>query len=58
MPKSLLREPDAGELADGLAFLQTQVDAYAAPGKPDAETLALADFCQALLTLNEFVFVE
>ena len=27
-------------------------------GKPDAVELALADFCQALTGLNEFVYIE
>jgi hypothetical protein len=54
----LLREPNSQELSDSQGFLQAQIDSYAAEGKPDAERLAVADFCQALLTLNEFVFVE
>ena len=52
------RAADAQELADSQAFIQAQIDSYRAAGKPNAEQLALADFCQALLTLNEFVFVE
>ncbi len=56
--RTLLRQPDAQELADGVAFVQSQSDSYAAQGKPDAGMLGLTDFCQVLLTLNEFVFVE
>lgn len=28
------------------------------PGPPDAATLALADFCQAMLGLNEFIYID
>ena len=39
-------------------FLAEQSKAYAAAGKPDADTLALEDLCQSLFGLNEFVYVE
>jgi mono/diheme cytochrome c family protein len=54
----LLREPDSQELRDSQSFIQAQVDSYRATGRADAQKAALADFCQALLNLNEFVFVE
>jgi hypothetical protein len=44
---ALCREPTPDELADGVAFLK---------GKPDRQT-ALADFCQVLFCLNEFLYV-
>ena len=53
---ALSRAPDADELADSLAFLQSQQDAYKAGGKTNAGELAMTDFCQALMSLNEFVF--
>jgi len=50
------REPDAEERSAGLAFLDEQMVSYT--GKTDARHLALTDFCQALMCLNEFVYVE
>ena len=54
------RQPDAGELADAIAFLESQQKSYeAVPNKQaQAKELALADFCQVLFGLNEFVYVE
>ena len=48
----------AAELAASGAFLKQQMASYA--GKPEAEArrLALADFCQAVLSLNEFIYVQ
>ncbi len=53
-------DPDDGELADATAFLEAQQKSYAAaPDKAgQARELALADFCQVLFGLNEFVYVE
>jgi cytochrome c553 len=45
---AVCREPTTEELADGIAFIK---------GKPDRQT-ALADFCQVLFCLNEFLYVE
>ena len=39
-------------------FLREQTASYQKDGKGDAATLALADFCQALLGSNEFVYVD
>ncbi len=55
---ALARPPEADELADALDFLKSQAEAYRAGSQGDAEASALADFCQALLGLNEFVYVE
>jgi hypothetical protein len=55
---ALSRHPTDDELADGLAFVKAQMQSYQSAGKPEAPDLALADFCQVLLCLNEFVFVE
>ena len=52
------REPDEAELSSAVAFLAAQERSYAASEKPDARELALADFCQVLFGLNEFVYVE
>ena len=53
---ALSRDASPDELADGLAFVKAQEASYA--GKADARELALADFCQVVMCLNEFVYVE
>jgi mono/diheme cytochrome c family protein len=55
---AIAREPDATELAAAEAFLATQTKRYANEQKPNARALALADLCQVLFGLNEFVYVE
>jgi hypothetical protein len=55
---ALARPPSAGELADAVAFLKQQMELYRASGKADARELALADFCQVLMCLNEIVYVD
>src|SRR5262249_2105726 len=55
---ALARQPSMEELADASAFAKQQADSYAADGKKDSRELALADFCQTLMCLNEFVYVE
>lgn len=52
------REPDAEETSAATAFLAAQEKSYAAAGRANAKQLALADFCQVLFELNEFVYVE
>jgi hypothetical protein len=52
---ALGREASAQELTDSLKFLEDQRQAY---GGGNAADLALEDFCQSLLCLNEFVYVE
>jgi uncharacterized protein DUF1549/uncharacterized protein DUF1553/cytochrome c len=52
------RERTPDEAADSLDFIRKQSDSYRQSSKPDAESRALADFCQALMCLNEFVYVE
>ena len=55
---ALARPPAPDELAEDLAFVKSQAEAYKAAGHPDPEISALADFCQALMGLNEFVYLE
>jgi hypothetical protein len=55
---ALGREPSAEELQESVNFLEEQREGYARSGKKDANELALADFCQSLMCLNEFVYVE
>jgi hypothetical protein len=59
---ALGREPSANELESGTAFINAQIRQRSKrePGKPnsDAQNLALADFCQAIFALNEFIYVD
>ncbi|HLV78685.1 MAG TPA: DUF1553 domain-containing protein, partial [Chthonomonadaceae bacterium] len=55
---ALSRPPTPKELAASLAFLAQQAASYRAAGHADADALAMTDFCQVLLGLNEFVYVE
>jgi hypothetical protein len=55
---ALGREPDADELKSNAAFIAEQYDSYAAQGKGGALDMALADFCQVVMSLNEFLYVE
>ena len=52
------RPPTAQELADTLAFLQTQTASYRASGQPNPSELAMVDLSQVLLGLNEFLYIE
>lgn len=51
------RAPRDEESSAASAFIGRQSESYASEGKPDAATLALADFCQVLFGLNEFVYL-
>jgi cytochrome c553 len=55
---ALGRAPTAAELADSVAFVKSQATDYEAAKKAEARELALTDFCQTLLCLNEFVYVD
>ena len=55
---ALSRSPERDELADTITFINQQMDSYRSSGKSNARELALADFCQILMSLNEFVYVE
>ena len=52
------RAPRVDEIASGKAFIESQRNSYSAEKKPNAESLAMADYCQVLLGLNEFVYVN
>jgi len=52
------RPPASEELADVSAFLRAQTESYQTAGKANAGELALADFCQSLFGLNEFLYVD
>ncbi len=55
---ALARPPSAQELADSVAFVREQVESYRAGKKADAEHLGLTDFCQVLMGLNEFIYID
>jgi hypothetical protein len=55
---ALGRPPTADELEASEQFIKEQADAYVKDGKADAQRLALADFCQVLMELNEFIYVD
>ena len=59
---ALGREPSTAELKSGTAFINTQLQQRSTrePDKPkiDAQGLALADFCQAIFAMNEFIYVD
>jgi mono/diheme cytochrome c family protein len=52
---TLSRSPTREELEDSLAFVRSQMATYPENGRRAA---ALADFCQVLMCLNEFVYVD
>ncbi|HWB09778.1 MAG TPA: PSD1 and planctomycete cytochrome C domain-containing protein [Pirellulales bacterium] len=52
------RQPTAKELQLAKGFLEKQAAAHAATGRGDGPQIARADFCQALMSMNEFVYVE
>jgi hypothetical protein len=56
--RALGRPPTDVELAESVTFLRRQADSYRATEKANASQLAFADFCQALMCVNEFVYVE
>jgi hypothetical protein len=55
---ALARKPTADELADSLAFVQAQAKRHESGGNANGRELALADLCQVLMCLNEFVYVD
>jgi hypothetical protein len=55
---ALGRAPREAELGESVGFVSEQTKAYQADGRQDAEILALADFCQVLTDLNEFVYID
>jgi hypothetical protein len=55
---ALTRSPTAEEMADSVAFVKQQLESYKATGKKDAGELGYADFCQVLMCLNEFIYVD
>jgi hypothetical protein len=54
------RAASAAEMRSATAFLQGQTARYSGAGKKrdEAERAAVADFCQAILSANEFLYVD
>jgi len=52
---TLGREPGAAELAESRAFLEAQAASY--QGAKNGPQLALADLCQIMFGLNEFIYI-
>ena len=50
------RAPTSEEANTAATFVAQQSGSYTKENKPDATSLALADFCQVLFGLNEFVY--
>jgi mono/diheme cytochrome c family protein len=55
---ALGRGPSEQELSESVRFVQEQTAAYQKDGKADARQLALGDFCQVLLSVNEFMYID
>ncbi|MGY8641080.1 MAG: PSD1 and planctomycete cytochrome C domain-containing protein [Verrucomicrobiales bacterium] len=53
--RTLTREPSSAELQDSLAFIKAQSASY--NEAKENQQLALADLCQVLFSLNEFVYL-
>ena len=52
------RDPAPLETADALAFIDKQSASYANIPQAESKHAALTDFCQVLMCLNEFVYVD
>lgn len=55
---AMSRPPVADELQAEIAFINQQTASHQQAGHSDPRQLAIADFCQILLCLNEFVYVD
>jgi mono/diheme cytochrome c family protein len=55
---ALARQPEATEREAGVQFIERQMTSYEEQNNPRAKQLALTDFCQVLMSLNEFIFVD
>ena len=55
---ALNRAPDDRERADAIGFIESQTTRHQSSGAANARTLALIDFAQVVLSLNEFIYVD
>ena len=57
-PLAFGRPPVEREAKLARAFLRRQQESYEKAGKGNAAQLAMTDLCQALLSMNEFVYID
>ena len=55
---TVAREPTPGELEDSVRFVREQIESYRGKEPSERLELALTTFCQVLMSLNEFIYVE
>lgn len=55
---AVCREPTEQELKRNELFIENQLKSYRLEKQGDAFDLAIADFCQVLFCLNEFIYVD
>lgn len=55
---AIARQPTEKELSESIAFVQQQVAAYESDSQANPQALALTDFCQVLMSLSEFVYLD
>jgi len=55
---ALARVPSADELAQAIAFTQKQLSSYSSDRLADPMESSIADFCQVLISLNEFIYLD
>jgi hypothetical protein len=55
---ALGRPPEAAELRMAAAFIEKQESGYREAKQADSHAAALADFCQAVMSSNEFVYLD
>lgn len=55
---ALNRPPTESERIEALQFIEQQIARHEAVQRPNARDLALTDFAQVILSLNEFIYVE
>ena len=52
------RPPRPSETVKGVAFLTRQEALYDTDGRPEPDRLARIDYCQSLMSLNEFLYIR
>ncbi len=55
---AFVRDPTAQEISLSTAFLEQQEAMYRQQNESDPRKSALTDFCQTLMSMNEFIYVE
>ncbi len=55
---AVARAPTEQELSASTQYIESQTAAYQKQQIPDAKAVALADFCQTLFCLNEFIYLD